>query len=113
LARRRGSKRREVRPGPQLGDDQLQLSNPGIPAPLAVAVALGLAAVGAALTQLGAGPRTHFGLHQLGDQPGHAVAQHIGVLVGQQLVDQVGSGHPVALGHRGVSFVDHWTDRRS
>ena len=30
-----------------------------------------------------------------------------------QLVDQVGSGHPVALGHRGVSFVDPWTDRRS
>jgi hypothetical protein len=35
------------------------------------------------------------------------------VLVCQQLVDQVSSGHPVALGHRGVSFVDPWTDRRS
>ena len=33
--------------------------------------------------------------------------------VGKVLADQVGSGHPVALGHRGVSFVDPWTDRRS
>jgi hypothetical protein len=34
-------------------------------------------------------------------------------LVGKVLADQVGGGHPVALGHRGVSFVDPWTDRRS
>jgi hypothetical protein len=33
--------------------------------------------------------------------------------VGKVLTDRVGSGHPVALRHRGVSFVDRWTDRRS
>jgi hypothetical protein len=74
---------------------------------------LGLAAVGGAFTKLSAGQRTHLSLHQLGDQPGHAVAQHINMLIRHELVDQVSNGHPVALGHRGVSFVDPWTDRRS
>ena len=46
-----------------------------------VAVALGLAAVkGGPRTQLGAGQLADLGVHQLGDQPGHAVAQHIGVV---------------------------------
>jgi hypothetical protein len=104
---------REVAAGAQPRDGQLQLTNPGIPAALAVAVALGLAAVGGAFTKLGTGQRADLGLHQRRDQPGHAVAQHIGVFAGEQLVDQISSDHPVALGHRGVSFVDPWTDRRS
>jgi len=93
-------KARDVRPGPQLRDGQLQLTDPGVPAARPVAVTLGLAAIRGTLTQPGAGQPADLGLHQLGDQPGHAVAQHVGVLVCQQLVDQVGSGHPVALGHR-------------
>jgi hypothetical protein len=104
---------REVAAGAQPGDGQLQLPDPGVPAARSVAVALGLAAVRDAFAQLGAGQRAHLGLHQLGDQPGHTVAQHISVLIRHQLVDQLSSGHPVALGHRGVSFVDPWTDRRS
>jgi hypothetical protein len=32
--------------------------------------------------------------------------QHIGVLAGQQLVGNLGSGHPWPLGHRGAPFVD-------
>jgi hypothetical protein len=99
--------------GHRCGGCQLKLADPGVPAARAVAIALCLAAVGGALTEPGAGELAEFGFHQLGDQPGHAVAQHIGVLVAHELVDQVGSGHPVALGHRGVSFVDPWTDRRS
>jgi hypothetical protein len=105
--------RREIAPLPQFRDGQFQLLNPGVPAPLAVAVSLGLAAVRGALTQLSAGQRGHFGIHQLLDQPRDTVAQDLGVLISHQLVDQVSSGHPVALGHRGVSFVDPWTDRRS
>jgi hypothetical protein len=65
------------------------------------------------LAKFGAGQRAHLGLHQLGEQPGQTVPQHISVLISHELVDQVSSGHPVALGHRGVSFVDPWTDRRS
>jgi len=91
----------------------LAIQNPGVPAALAVAVALGLAAIRSALAQLGAGQRSHLRVHEFLNQPGDTVAQHIGVLAGHELVDQVSSGHPVALGHRGVSFVDPWTDRRS
>jgi hypothetical protein len=106
-------KRREVTTLPQPGDGQLQLPNPGVPTARPIAIALGLAALRGALTKLGAGQHTDLGLHQLSDQPGHAVAQHISVLIGHELVDQVSSGHPEPLGHRGVSFVDPWTDRRS
>ena len=105
--------RREIATLPQFRDGQLQLPNPGIPAPLAVAVSLAPAAVRGALTQLSAGQCGRFGIHQLLDQPRDTVAQDVGVLISHELVDQVSSGHPVALGHRGVSFVDPWTDRRS
>jgi len=43
-------KAREVRPGPQLGDGQLQLTDPGVPAARPVAVTLGLAAARGTLT---------------------------------------------------------------
>jgi hypothetical protein len=45
------------------------------------------------------------GLHQLGGHPRRALAQHVGVLVNQQLVRQLGSGHPGPVGHRGGPFV--------
>jgi hypothetical protein len=66
-----------------------------------------------ALAELGADPAGDLGLHQLVCHPRHTVAQHISVLIGEELVGKLGSGHPVAFGHRGVSFVDPWTDRRS
>jgi hypothetical protein len=61
--------------------------------------------VGRTLTELGADLGGDLGIHQLGDQPRDALAQHVGVLAGQQLVDQLGSSHPGPVGHRGVSFV--------
>jgi len=39
-----------------------------------------------ALAELGADLGGDLGLHQLGDHPRHALAQHISVLTGQQLV---------------------------
>jgi hypothetical protein len=59
----------------------------------------------AALAKLGADPGADLGFHEFSGHPGHAVAQHVGVLVLEQLVGELGSGHPVALGHRDVSFV--------
>jgi hypothetical protein len=56
----------------------------------------------AALAELGADLRADVGLHQLACHPGHALPQHVGVLIGQQLVGKLGSGHPGPLGHRGV-----------
>jgi hypothetical protein len=103
---------REVAALAELGDGQLDLADPGIPGPWAIPVAVG-EAVGGALTELGADLCDDVGLHQLRGHPGHRLAQHISVLVGQQLVGQLGSGHPGPLGHRGASFVDPWTDRRS
>jgi hypothetical protein len=85
--------RREIAAGPQLGDAQLQLTNPGVPGSGPVAVALSHPVWGA-LAKLGADLGGDLGLHQLGDHPGHALAQHISVLAGQQLIGNLGSGHP-------------------
>jgi len=96
----------------QLGDGQLDLTDPGVPSPRAIPIAM-RGPLRAALAEFSADLATELGLHELGGHPGHALAQHVGVLVLEELVGELGSGHPVAFGHRGVSFVDPWTDRRS
>jgi len=98
-------KRREVAAGPQPWDGQLDGADPGVPVAGAVAVAVGNP-VGAAFAVVGAGKGAGLGFHQLVGHPGNALAQHVGVLVGHELVSKLGSGHPWPLGHRGVSFVD-------
>src|SRR5215211_5269868 len=80
--------RGEVAARAQLGDGQLELANAGVPGPGPVAVALGGAPVRRTLAELGADQGGDLGVHQLGDQPRDALAQHIGVLAGQQLVHQ-------------------------
>src|SRR4029450_3386733 len=95
---------REVGALAQPGDRQLQLAHPRIPGARPVAVAVGHS-LGGALAELGADLRGDLGLHQLGGHPRRAVAQHIGVLISEQLVRQLGSGHPGPLGHRGAPFV--------
>jgi hypothetical protein len=104
--------RREVAASAQLGDGQLDRADPGAPLARAVAVAVG-GPLWRALAELGADLGADVGLHELACHPGNALQQHIGVLVLEQLVGKLGSGHPDPLGHRGVSFVDPWTDRRS
>jgi hypothetical protein len=88
----------------QLGDGQLDRADPGVPVAGPIAIAVG-DSLQAALTQLGADLCADLGLHQLLSHPGHALQQHIGVLLAHELVGQLGSGHPGPLGHRGVSFV--------
>ncbi|HET7519765.1 MAG TPA: hypothetical protein VFN05_19150, partial [Actinomycetes bacterium] len=61
--------------------------------------------LGGALAELGADLRGDLGFHQLGGHPRRAVAQHVGVLVNQQLVGELGGGHPGPVGHRGGPFV--------
>jgi hypothetical protein len=97
--------RREVAAGPQPGNAQLQLPDPGVPGSWPVAVTLGHPVRGA-LAELGTDLGRNLGLHQLRDHPRHALAQHVGVLAGQQLVGNLRSGHPGAFGHRGAPFVD-------
>jgi hypothetical protein len=55
---------REVGPGPQPWDGQLDRPNPGVPSPLPVAVAAG-SSLRVALTVAGTGGSRHLGLHQL------------------------------------------------
>jgi hypothetical protein len=106
-------KRREVAALAQLGDGQLDRADPGVPLARPVAVAVG-GPLQAALAELGADLGTDVGLHQLVGHPGHRLAQHVGVLIAQQLVGELGSGHPGPLGHRGVSLRrSAGTDRRS
>ncbi len=54
----------EVRACPELGDGQLDGADPGVPGPLAVAVAAS-SPLGVALAVASAGGRGHLGLHQL------------------------------------------------
>jgi len=98
---------REVAALAQLGDGQFDLADPGVPSPWAISVAVGEAVRGA-LTELGADPCGDVALHELSGHPGHRLAEHVSVLVGQQLVGKLGSSHPGPLGHRGASFVDPW-----
>jgi hypothetical protein len=104
---------REVRAGPKPGDGQLDAAHPGIPVAGPVAVAV-RGPLQAALAELGADLGADLGLHQLACHPGHALAQHIGVLVLEELVGKLGSGHPGPLGHR-VCLLRRsaGTDRRS
>src|SRR5512132_740310 len=94
----------EVRALPQLGDGQLDRPDPGVPGPLPVAVTA-RHPVAAAFAVAGAGGLGDLGLHQLLSQPDHSLAQHVGVLVGQHLADQLAHAHPAHLGHRGAPLV--------
>jgi hypothetical protein len=93
---------REVAAVAQLGDLELDLTGARVPAPGAVAVAV-RRALGRALAVVGADLRRDLGVHELPAQPRHRLAHDVAVLVGHQVVDQLGSGHPPVLGHRGAS----------
>jgi hypothetical protein len=91
----------EVAALPQLGDGQLDRAHPGVPGPLPIAVTA-RHPVAATLAVAGASPLGDLGLHQLLGQPAHGLAQHIGVLIGQHLADQLAHAHPAHVGHRGA-----------
>ena len=95
-------KAREVAPGAQLRDRQLDLARARMPRPRPIAVAL-RDPVGRDLPELGTDLPGDLRLHQLGDHPGDALAHDVGVLTAHQLVDHLRSGHPPVLGHRGAS----------
>jgi hypothetical protein len=50
----------------------------------------------------GAGQLRDLGLHQLTHDQRDRVAQQISMLAGHRLRDDIGSGHHLALGHRGA-----------
>jgi len=82
---------------------QLDLPDPGLPEALPVAVPM-CGPVGAALAAPGADLGRDLGLHQLGGDHRHRLAQEVAVLGDQGLGDDLGGRHALALGHRGASF---------
>lgn len=90
-------------PGALSGHRQLDLADPGRPGPWAVAVSVGRACL-ADLSFAGADLAGDLGLHDLGGNHRHALAQEVGVLLDQGLGYDPGARHALALGHRGASF---------
>ena len=90
---------RRARPGAR--DCQLDLADPRLPQPWAIAVEV-RHALGRTLAALNAGQLRDLGLHQLAHDQRHAVAQQIAVLAGHRACDDIGSGHHPVLGHRGA-----------
>jgi hypothetical protein len=102
---------REVRPVADPRDGQLDRPDPGIPAPIAVAVAVGHSAPRVALAAWHAGQLADLGLHdRLGEHP-DALAQQVDVAVGARLAQGLEQGHPV-IGHRGVPSCRRFLVRR-
>ena len=95
-------KAREVRrPRPRARDRQLELAHARLPHPRAVSVEM-RPALGTALAALGAGQHSDLRLHQLTHDQRDRVTQQISMLAGHRAGDDIGSGHHLALGHRGA-----------
>jgi hypothetical protein len=99
LQERREVRRARTRPGNQ----QLDLADPRLPRPRAVAVAMRRARL-ADLAVRGPDLIGDFRVHQLAHDQRDRVAHEVAVLARHHLGDQLGRSHPLALGHRGVSF---------
>lgn len=80
---------------------QLDLPDPGLPEALPVAVSV-CCPLGAPLAPGSADLAGNLGLHQLGGDHRHRVAQEVGVLGDQGLGDDLGGRHALLLGHRGA-----------
>jgi hypothetical protein len=81
--------------------------------PRPIPVALRRALARGALGELGAHLRGDLGFHQLPDRPGDALAQHLGVLRLQQLLDPSQAAVILWPSAIVVSFVDFSQSRRS
>ena len=93
----------EVAARAQPRDGELDLAGAGLPAALAVAVAV-RGALRALLVQTGADLLRDLGLHQLACEPGERLAQHVGVLIAHELAHKLVERHAL-LGHRGAPLV--------
>jgi hypothetical protein len=92
---------RQVRAVADARDGQLDRPDPGVPAPLAIAVAVGQATLRVTLALGHPGQLADLGLHdRLGQDP-DALAQDVDVTAGARLAQRLEQGHAV-VGHRGV-----------
>jgi hypothetical protein len=90
--------RREVAAVTDPRDRQLDRADAGVPAPVAIAVAVGQPTLRVALALGRSGELGHLGLHHGLRQQPDTLPQEIGVTVGDRLAHRLERGHPV-LGH--------------
>ena len=83
------------------GHREVDRAHPGVPAPVAVAVAVGQALLRVALALGDPGELAHLGLHDPLGEEADALAQQVEVAVGAHLAQGLEQGHAV-VGHRGV-----------
>ena len=93
----------EVAAGAQPRDGELDLAGAGLPAALAVAVAV-RRALRRLLMAAGADLLGDLGLHELAHEPGERLAQNVGVLIAHELAYELVQRHAL-LGHRGAPLV--------
>ena len=92
---------REVRAVAHARDSEVDRAHPGVPAPLAVPVAMREAALRVTLALGQPGELADLGLHdRLGQEP-DALAQDVDLAIGAHLAQGLEQGHAV-VGHRGV-----------
>jgi hypothetical protein len=91
---------RKVAALPQLGDLQVNLAGPRVPAPRAIPVAVRRSILRAALAELGTDQLGDLGLHDLPRDRRHRLANHVRVLIAQHLPDDLLDRHPLCSGHR-------------
>src|SRR5437660_514306 len=93
-------KAREVAALPQLRDLQLDLTGSRVPPPRAISVAVRRPILRPALAELRPDQLRHLRLHQLLDDPAHRLAHDIGVILQQNLPDDLLDRHPFLTGHQ-------------
>ena len=104
--------RGEVGPVADPRDGELDGADAGVPAPVAVPVAAGEAALGIPLAVGEPGELGHLRLHDRLGEHAHALAEEVRIPVGDRLAQRLEQGHAV-VGHRGVlSVVDLIPQRR-
>jgi len=96
---------REVRrTRPLLGDQQLELADPGLPRPRAIPIAMRAPNLRRHLTQPSTNLSRDLALHQLASDQHDRFANEILKPTIHRLGDDIGNGHALTIGHRGVSI---------
>ena len=96
-------KAREIRRAPTLlRDQQHDLTDPGLPRPRAIPVAMRRPDVGRDLTELRADLRRDLALHQLAGDQRHRLTHEILKPTVAHLRDDIANRHALTFGHRGV-----------
>ena len=111
-ARPRLQKRREVgRTRTLARDRELDLTDPRLPPPLPITVAM-RQPLDRHLTTTRTDLDRHLRLHQLTRDDRHRLTHEIAMLTRKHVGNNIRNSHPSAFGHRGAPLIDSWMNRR-